>query len=168
MRSWADFEYLPGARQAVGALKRDGLAVVVVTNQRGVARGHMSSRDVEEIHRRMCADFEHDGEAIDAVFYCPHEKESCDCRKPRLGMFHAAARALPRIDVRDAVVIGDAASDMQAAAALGVPGVLVAESGTPVAERLARGEIAAVHRAASLQDAAAWLLDERRAGRCRA
>ncbi len=156
VRSWAEFEYLAGATEAVAALKRRGIAVVVVTNQRGVARGHMTRDDVEDIHTRMRADFEGAGAPLDAVFYCPHERGQCDCRKPGLGMFHAAQRALDGIDIRDAVMIGDSATDMQAAAALGVPGIFIAAAGRPAPD-----DVPIAHRAASLQDAVAWLLGGR-------
>jgi D-glycero-D-manno-heptose 1,7-bisphosphate phosphatase len=152
VRSWAEFEYLPGAIDAIAALGARGVATVVVTNQRGIARGHMTREDVEDIHRRMSSDFERAGAPLDAVFYCPHERGECDCRKPGLGMFHAAQRELG-VDLRDAAMVGDSRSDMQAAAALGVPGVFVAPAGDP-----GPGDVPVAHRASSLQDAVAWLL----------
>src|SRR2546423_11405122 len=92
IESWREFELLPRVPKAIRLLREAGLRVVVVTNQRGIALGRMSAEDVADIHSRMGAELERLGAPIDAVYCCPHEKGSCDCRKPNPGMLIQAAR----------------------------------------------------------------------------
>ena len=84
-------------------LAGDGWRVVVVTNQRGVALGRMTLDDVDRVNARMAH------LPIAGVFVCPHERDSCDCRKPGIGLFEQARAALPEIEFERSVVIGDAA-----------------------------------------------------------
>lgn len=118
--SWDEFAFLPGAEEAVRLLADAGWRVVVVTNQRGVALGRMSMADVDEIHRRM-----RERLAVDAVYVCPHERGTCDCRKPVPGMLLQAMRDDPGIDPETSVMIGDAESDMEAGRRFGARTILV-------------------------------------------
>ena len=104
---------LPGAAEAVRALNDAGVPVVVVTNQRGVALGRMTLDDVDRVNARMAH------LPIAGVFVCPHERGSCDCRKPGTGLFEQARAAFPEIEFARSVVIGDAESDMLAGRAIG-------------------------------------------------
>ena len=99
---WADFQFLPGV---VGALARirdvaPDAVVVVVTNQRGVARGAVASATVDDIHARMRDQLRAAGADVDAIEVCPHETGTCDCRKPALGLFRRAMADFPSIDGR--------------------------------------------------------------------
>jgi histidinol-phosphate phosphatase family protein len=98
--------------------------VIVVTNQRGIARGLMSDADVREIHERMREELLSGGARIDDVYYCPHEENSCECRKPKPGLILAAA-AKWDIDVSRSVLIGDSERDRELAAHCGFPFVHV-------------------------------------------
>ncbi len=105
---------LPGAAAAVRALNDAGVPVAVVTNQRGVALGRMTLDDLQRVHDRLDALLaDAAGARVDRYYACPHDKDSCDCRKPRPGMLLQAARDLG-IDPRDAVMIGDSESDAEA------------------------------------------------------
>jgi len=119
----AEFRYLPGAEQAIRLLADAGWRVVVVTNQRGIALGRMTSETVDQIHRRLMMEL-----PVAAVYVCPHEKGTCDCRKPATGLFLQAQRDFPEIEFARSVVIGDAPSDIAAGEALGCRTILV---GTP-------------------------------------
>jgi D-glycero-D-manno-heptose 1,7-bisphosphate phosphatase len=55
---WEQFEFLPGAIEALALLAAAGIRAVVVTNQRGVALGRMTLGDLDDIHRRMQAELE--------------------------------------------------------------------------------------------------------------
>jgi histidinol-phosphate phosphatase family protein len=114
VRSWDEFAFLPGAEEAIRLLAAGGWRIVVVTNQRGVALGRMSMADVDDIHRRM-----REAVPVDAVYVCPHERGTCDCRKPGIGLFRRALSDDPEIDPSSSVVIGDADSDIQAGEAFG-------------------------------------------------
>jgi histidinol-phosphate phosphatase family protein len=121
----AGFHYLPGAEDAIRLLAGAGWRVVVVTNQRGIALGRMTAGAVDEINRRLLE------LPVAAVYVCPHEKGTCDCRKPGTGLFLQAQRDFPEIDFARSVVIGDAPSDMAAGEALGCRTILVGEPPLP-------------------------------------
>jgi D-glycero-D-manno-heptose 1,7-bisphosphate phosphatase len=123
VKSVEEFELLPGAAEAVRALADAGMLVVVVTNQRGIARGRMTEADLAAIHERLRREVS----GIDAIYHCPHEEGACDCRKPRTGMFLQAQRDFPQIDFSRSAVIGDSPSDMQAGRALGSRLVMIGD-----------------------------------------
>jgi len=122
---WEQFEFLPGAVDALADLHRRGLRVVVVTNQSCIGRGLTTPEHVRTIHRIMADQVREAGGSIDAVYFCPHRPEDgCWCRKPNPGLF-LAARDDMGIDLARSVVIGDHPSDIEAAARIGATGVLV-------------------------------------------
>src|ERR1700734_927785 len=111
---WEDFHILPGVVEGVALLNRAGFSVIVVTNQRYVAKGLLTIADLEKIHERMTDDLARAGAKIDATFYCPHEMEpSCDCRKPAPGMLLSAARSLG-LELAASWMIGDSDIDIEA------------------------------------------------------
>ncbi len=107
------FRFVPGAEEAVRLLDAAGWRVVVVSNQRGVALGRMTMEDVERVNARMAH------LPIAAVYVCPHDHGECDCRKPGTGLFEQARAECPDLSFADAVVIGDAPSDVEAGEAIG-------------------------------------------------
>lgn len=123
---------LPGAAEAVAALNRAGWAVVVVTNQAGVAKGYFSAADVEAVHAFIAGQLAGAGARVDAFYYCPHHPEGtadayrvrCGCRKPEPGMLRAAAADLG-LDPARSWMVGDRESDLAAGAAAGCRTVLV-------------------------------------------
>lgn len=124
VKRWDEFEFLPGAREAVARLKRAGLRVVLVTNQRGVALGGMTTDDLDEIHRRMAEEI---GVELDGVYACTHDLDSCDCRKPEVGLFLQARRDHPEIDFTRSAIVGDSDFDMEAGRRLGLRLVFVGD-----------------------------------------
>jgi len=130
VRSWNEFEWLPGAKEALQRLKTAGFRVVVVSNQAGIARGAMTEADLLDIHRRMVRETVQAGGRIDVIYYCPHNwDEGCECRKPRPGMLFQAQRDL-NLDLSRTPFVGDDERDAQAADAAGCPSVLVSEQKT--------------------------------------
>ena len=122
---WEQFEFLPGALDALVDLHRRGLRVVVVTNQSCIGRGMATLEEVRTIHGHLTEQVREAGGAIDAVYLCPHRPDTgCVCRKPRPGLFFAARDDMG-IDLAHSVVIGDHPSDIEAAAKIGATGVLV-------------------------------------------
>lgn len=146
--SWEEFEFLPQALAGLSALAASDARVLVVTNQRGVARGKMTGADLEDIHKRMRDAIVGAGGRLDHVYHCPHE-EGCPCRKPATGMFEAAAADFG-LRLSETAVIGDQASDIVAAHRIGALGVLVGE---------AEPELAVDYRAGDLADAVHWLYE---------
>ena len=126
-----DVEWIPGSREAIAWLNRQGYRVVVVTNQSGVARGYFTEDTVRKLHDWMAAEIKKSGGEISAFYYCPHLPGAavkrydvdCDCRKPKPGMI---LQALADFDVRpgNAFLIGDSLRDVEAAETAGVKGFL--------------------------------------------
>jgi D-glycero-D-manno-heptose 1,7-bisphosphate phosphatase len=139
----AALELLPGALEGLRLLADLDVPVVVVTNQRGIALGRMSEADLERIHERLRAEVEAAGARLDLIVHCPHDHGECDCRKPGIGMFERAAGAFPSIELERSVVIGDSASDMEAARHIGAKAVLVADEGVADADLVVPSLLAA-------------------------
>jgi D-glycero-D-manno-heptose 1,7-bisphosphate phosphatase len=111
---WEEMQFLPGAAEAVALLGGAGFRVIVVTNQRCLAKGLLTVPELELIHQRMCDLLAASGAIIDEVYYCPHEEEPpCSCRKPAPGMLLAAART-HQIDLPSSWMIGDSDRDVEA------------------------------------------------------
>jgi D-glycero-D-manno-heptose 1,7-bisphosphate phosphatase len=125
VKGWAEFHFIPGAREALARLSRAGARIFVVSNQAIVGRGVVPAGTVDAIHSAMVAEIELAGGRIESVAYCPHQPhDGCACRKPNPGLLLELARRFG-VDLRRAVMIGDAVTDMQAARAAGCRGVLV-------------------------------------------
>ncbi len=125
VKSWEEFVFLPGIRDALVRLGRSDFLVIVITNQAIINRGIVSVEVVEGIHRRMVQEVEAAGGRIDRVLYCPHRPdENCGCRKPQPGLLLQAAGEM-EIDLSSSWLIGDALSDMVAARRAGCGRYLV-------------------------------------------
>jgi histidinol-phosphate phosphatase family protein len=121
---------MPGAREAVARLRAAGVAIAVVTNQSGMARGRLRPEQVEAVNRRV----EELLGPLGPWLVCPHgPDDGCRCRKPAPGLVEAAARALG-VAPGDCVVIGDIGADVQAARAAGARSVLVPTAATRAEE----------------------------------
>lgn len=122
-----DFEWMPGVMHALRALQRAGWALVVTTNQSGIARGLYGPAEYENLTAWMHSELALHGVTLDGVYHCPHLPDAplaawrrhCDCRKPAPGMLRRAARDLD-LDLSACVMVGDKPSDMLAGRAAGV------------------------------------------------
>jgi len=121
----------PWTGDALRLLKRGGFAVVVVTNQAGVARGLFDEALLGTLHREIDARLP-PGAAPDAYYYCPHAPDAaieryrrpCRCRKPAPGMIEQACRDLD-LDPARSITIGDRWRDVESGQAAGTGAVLV-------------------------------------------
>ncbi|MBS1912057.1 MAG: HAD family hydrolase [Bacteroidetes bacterium] len=134
VRSWEEFELLPGITETLPAMHAAGWFTVLVTNQRGIALGQMSERDLLEIHERMQQELRRQcGHELDAIYYCPHEKgDACGCRKPQPGMLLDAARD-NEINLSASWMIGDSESDIEAGRGAGCGTIRIADADEPTA-----------------------------------
>lgn len=125
IRSVADWAPLPGSLEAIARATRAGFAVVVVTNQSGIARGLYSEADLETIHAEMHRRVEGLGGRLAGIFHCPHAPGAgCSCRKPEPGLIERACRTLG-LEAKGAPLIGDRESDLEAARRAGCRPILV-------------------------------------------
>jgi D-glycero-D-manno-heptose 1,7-bisphosphate phosphatase len=120
VKSVTEFVWLAGAREGVRRLNDEGWLVLVVTNQRGIARGLYSAADVEAIHARAQRELREIGAHVDGFYFCPHRDEDrCSCRKPQPGLILRAAQEW-NVDLAASFLIGDDERDIEAARRAGV------------------------------------------------
>lgn len=111
---WEEMDIFPDVAPAITRLNRAGFRVIVVSNQRCVAKGLITTSELDSMHQRMCDALADAGATIHCVYYCPHEDHPpCDCRKPAPGMLLDAARAHD-IDLASSWIIGDSEIDVEA------------------------------------------------------
>jgi D-glycero-D-manno-heptose 1,7-bisphosphate phosphatase len=122
-----DVQLVPGAASALADIERAGYALVIVTNQSGIARGLFTEQQFEAVQRRMTDLLAAEGVSVAGTYHCPHHPEfsgTCACRKPAVGLHLRAARELG-LDLRNSLYVGDRLRDVQPARVLGGVGVLV-------------------------------------------
>jgi D-glycero-D-manno-heptose 1,7-bisphosphate phosphatase len=125
LREPEQVEFLPGAIEGLKAMQAQGCALVVITNQSGVARGLLTLADLEAIHERQRQLLAEHGLQLDGVYYCPHgPDDDCNCRKPKTGLAVRAARELG-LALAESYVVGDRDIDLQLGRAVGATTVLV-------------------------------------------
>jgi histidinol-phosphate phosphatase family protein len=119
-------ELLDGCVEGLSRLSAAGFALVMVTNQSGIARGLVTLDQMEAINGKIVEIFLESAIELDGIFYCPHHPDDqCDCRKPRVGMVDQANERLA-IDVRKSWVIGDKCSDVGLGLNVGARAILLA------------------------------------------
>jgi len=129
--TWEEMEILPGVPDCIAKLNNAGFHVIIVSNQRCVAKGLLSSADLEMMHERMKEHLAQFDARIDAIYYCPHELTSaCRCRKPEPGMLLEAARD-HEVDLPRSWMIGDSPIDVDAGKRAGCKTALLVENGSP-------------------------------------
>ena len=128
----SQFKLLPGVIEAVRQLRDAGYKVVLVSNQPGVAKGHMSREAFDRIKERMKEELAKGGACLDGEYYCLHHPEAvvaelranCECRKPKPGLLLQAARDFD-IDLSKSWMIGDGLTDVLAGKAAGCQTILL-------------------------------------------
>jgi len=111
---WEDVEFLPRVAEAIALLNQARFSVIIVSNQRCVAKRLLTMGDLELIHRRMIKHLAASHAYIRAIYYCPHDITLvCTCRKPAPGMLFQAARE-HLIDLPNSWMVGDSDIDVQA------------------------------------------------------
>ncbi|HEY8468342.1 MAG TPA: HAD family hydrolase [Longimicrobiales bacterium] len=134
----ARVELVEGAAAALRELAAAGYALVVVTNQSGIARGLYGEAEFRAVQRRIEELLRREGVELDGVYHCPHHPDytgPCECRKPAPGLYRQAARELG-LDLSRSVCIGDRLKDVLPARELGCAAILVR---TGYGEEEARG-----------------------------
>lgn len=171
IRDPADLKLIPGAVEALRLLRERGLALIVVTNQAGVARGLVTEGEAAAVNAALARLLAAHGVAPDAVYACPHHAEhgappyrrACTCRKPGAGMLLRAARE-HGLDLARSAMIGDHWTDVQAGRRLGLPVALVLTGHGAEEWERHRADPGDVHVAADILAAARWILQGLRTG----
>ena len=160
--------FFPWTVDAIRALNRAGLPVVVVTNQSGIARGKVTEALVHEAHRVISARLEAGGACIDAYYYCPHHPDGsvaslarvCDCRKPGRGLVDRAAHDLA-LDPAQSFVVGDKWLDVGLGRAIGARSILVRTGYGASEEQQPQAGLTADAVVDNLAAAVSWILRDR-------
>ena len=159
-----DFEFIPGAPEAIKRLKDAGFLVFVVSNQSGVARGYFDENAVNQLHQHMQNELMQYGTSIDAFYFCPHHPEKglgafkldCNCRKGNPGLLLQAARE-HNLDLQHSFMVGDKMADIEAGAEAGCKSLLVLTGYG--AKTALKPEAAAVEKCPDLGCAATLICD---------
>ena len=156
----------PWSIDAVRALNRAGLPVVMVSNQSGVARGFFTEAVVEAVHGHIADLLEAGGVHIDAYYYCPHHPDgcvpayarACDCRKPGRGLVDQAVAEFG-IDPARSFTVGDRWLDIALARTVGARGLLVRTGYGAQEEHCPPAGLAADAVVNNLVEAVSWILE---------
>ncbi len=123
----AGLDLVPGVAQTLREMASDGLAIIIISNQSGIARGRVRVQQYHAVNQRLRTMLADEQVSVLDVFVCPHHGEyalPCTCRKPSSELFERAAR-VHDIDFTRSLLAGDKLRDVSAAAALGALGILV-------------------------------------------
>jgi len=119
------------AGAALRALQTAGYALVLVSNQSGVALGRFEESALEPVWQRIAEDLAAAGVALTGTYYCPHHPDgrgaygiACDCRKPAAGLLQRAAEH-HGLDLPASWMIGDILDDVEAGHRAGCRAVLL-------------------------------------------
>jgi len=119
IKSPEEWKPIPGSLEAIARLNQWGWRVVIASNQSGIGRGLFGMDTLNAINEKMVKSLAQLGGRIDGIFFCPHAADStCDCRKPKPGLFHQISRRF-NVDLRGMPVVGDSLRDLQAGIAVG-------------------------------------------------
>lgn len=161
-------ELYPYATDAIKALNRAGIPIVLVTNQSGIARGFFDAAVVDDVHAHIADLLARGGAHIDKYYFCPHHPDGhieefairCECRKPGRALVDRAARELG-IDPATSFTVGDRWVDVGLARSIGGKGVLVRTGYGRLSEARPPNDVQADVIVNNLVEAASWILANR-------
>lgn len=111
--NYGEFIFYDGVLEAMKTFNDVFGHIILVTNQRGVAKGLMNESDLMDIHNRMLKEVEAAGGRLDAIYYCTSLDNDHSHRKPQCGMAHDAQEDYPEIDFSKSIMVGNKMSDMK-------------------------------------------------------
>ena len=161
IKSWGEFEFLPGAIDAIKMLNENGYEIFVISNQAGVSKGLFSREALQELTENMLKEIEAQGGRIRDVRYCMHlPDEGCPCRKPKTGMIEDVTKGLD-IDFERTYFIGDSRLDIGAGKNMKCRTILLL-TGKEDIEDVKNWKVKPDFIKNGLMEAVRWLLNEER------
>ncbi|MCX5686369.1 MAG: D-glycero-beta-D-manno-heptose 1,7-bisphosphate 7-phosphatase [Candidatus Omnitrophica bacterium] len=131
---WSEFQFIPGATEAISKLNRNGFEIIVISNQAGVNKGYFSREELKTVTKRMLEEINKNGGRIEEVYYCIHrDEDNCDCRKPKTGLLEKAAAKFG-IELDKTYFIGDSEVDVVAGRRAGCKTIFVLSGKTSLGE----------------------------------
>ena len=136
-----DFEFIDGIFDVFLYFQSLGYKIIIITNQSGIARGYYSHSDYQKVTQWMLDQFKYKNINILDVFHCPHGPDStCDCRKPKPGMF-LKAKDKHNTDMEKSWMIGDKERDTIAANSAGIDNTILVRSSHRIDESNSNAKI---------------------------
>lgn len=132
IRSWKEFRFYDGVKEALARLNKVFGVIVLVTNQKGVGKGLMTLDELSTIHSNMMEEIKAAGGRIDKLYFCTDLESSSPCRKPNAGMALQAKEDFPQIDFSKSLIVGNKPGDMQFGRNAGMHTVFVATTNPEV------------------------------------
>ena len=160
IKSWEDFEFLPGSLKAIEQLTASGFTTILITNQSAVPRKYITVEQLDDMHRMLKEVVETNAGEIKDIFYCPHmPDEGCDCRKPQPGLIFQAQKKY-HIDLTAAFMVGDNAKDVECGQNAGCGKTVLVKTGNfaKARQELTQKGILPDFVAEDLYEAAEWII----------
>lgn len=120
-----EFVFEENALNAITILSKRFKYIFVVTNQRGVGRGIMTSEALDSVHEYMLQQVKLKNGKIDKIYTCIDTQSTSINRKPNVGMAFQIQRDFPEIDFQTSIMVGNSKSDIEFGKKLGMHTVLV-------------------------------------------
>ena len=161
------FKLLPGVGEAIKQFHDMGVEVILISNQPGMAKGHMSEETFEKKKKKMKNDLAKEGAFLDGEYYCLHHpdakverlKANCECRKPKPGLILQAAQDM-NIDLYQSWMIGDGLTDIQAGKQAGCRTILLGRMKCELCHRMDAEDAIPDFIASNLKDAVLFILEK--------
>ena len=129
-----DFEFVDGIFDTCQHFQSLGYKIIIITNQSGIYRGYYTENDYQKVTQWMLTQFANEDINILDTFHCPHGPDStCNCRKPKPGMF-LNAKTKYNIDMKNSWMIGDNEVDVIAANTAGIDNTILVRSSYKIDE----------------------------------
>jgi D-glycero-D-manno-heptose 1,7-bisphosphate phosphatase len=151
----------PFVGEALRQLHQLDFALVVVTNQPGVAKGRFTTALLDAMHDKLRNEIARQGGGVDAIYCCLHHPQgkveayrvACDCRKPRPGLLLRAAEELD-LDLARSYMVGDGVTDVAAGKTAGTSTIFVSARKCYTCDALAEEGVWPDYMVANLAEAA--------------
>lgn len=125
-----DFALNPGIGPLMRHLAEEGFEFIVITNQRGIARGIFTEQMLAAVHSRMRSLLADEQVEVLDILYCPHGHDACNCRKPKPGLLYTAC-ARYEIDLAASILVSDSAADVRMGEEFGIGRCVLVERDNP-------------------------------------
>ena len=124
--SWEEFIFYEGVTEALQLLNPLFRTIVIVTNQKCIGKGLLTTEGLQHIHNQMLDKINAAGGRIDKIYFCPDLEDDSPNRKPNAGMAFQAKADFPHIDFSKSLMVGNKLSDMQFGKTAGINTVFMA------------------------------------------
>jgi histidinol-phosphate phosphatase family protein len=123
--NWDEFVFYDGVKEAMQVFSTKFKHICIITNQRGVGKGDMSLKDLQNIHQILQVQVTKAGGRIDQFYFCTDVDATSDCRKPNAGMAFQAKNDFPAINFSKTIMVGNSLSDMEFGRKIGATNIFL-------------------------------------------